>query len=251
MLVALATATPWAVAGDVPVPVKRPDAGTPPVSSAPPPTVLDRPQAPAAPVAHRGACPALLSGRIEARPAPALREGDCGEDSPLVLERASGIGFPGKPLVNCEMAGEMAGLAELADLKAREILGGELAEILTGPGYECRRRNRAADGKLSEHAFANALDIAGFRLADGRQVMIGPDWPRSQAPAQAGEVEDQPPPPAERAGTPEAKYLAEVHAAACRRFTTVLSPDSDSAHESHLHFDLGCHGRDCRYLICE
>ena len=208
----------------------------------------------------------LRSGQVTGALAAPLREGDCGENSPLRLEKAAGVTFSGAPLETCGMAEGLARFAAIAEEAARDILGTELHTIVTGPGYECRRRNRAATGKLSEHAFANALDVTAFRLADGRRITVEADWPRLQPAAEpdngeassdhaaSNEKSADPPKPlpaSQRATTPEAKFLARVHDAACTIFTTVLSPDSNAAHHSHFHFDLGCHGRNCTYLICE
>ena len=106
-------------------------------------------------------------------------------------------------------------------------------------------RNRARSGKLSQHAFANAFDIAVFTLADGRSVSVAGDWPQ---PVNAGKDGA---PVAQRASTPQARFLASAHGAACPLFTTVLGPDADADHRDHIHLDLGCHGRDCRYMICQ
>ena len=43
-------------------------------------------------------------------------------------------------------------------------LASTLAALVAGSGYECRNRNRAQSGKLSQHAFANAFDIAASWL---------------------------------------------------------------------------------------
>ena len=42
--------------------------------------------------------------------------------------------------------------------------------------YSCRRLYGRSEGAWSEHASANAVDIAGFRLADGRRVSVLGDW---------------------------------------------------------------------------
>lgn len=95
--------------------------------------------------------------------------------------------------------------------------------------YNCRRINNSEGGAWSEHATANAIDIAGFRLADGRQVSVLRDW--------------------ERGGAPSA-FLEEVRDGACDLFATVLSPDFNAAHRDHLHFDQSARGasgwRACR-----
>ncbi|MEP2704997.1 MAG: extensin family protein [Roseibium sp.] len=109
-------------------------------------------------------------------------------------------------------------------------LGDSLAEITTGPGYQCRRRNNKPDGKLSEHALGTAIDIAGFRTLSGGSIDIETNWVQK---------------------TDKGLFLKEIHKAACKRFTTVLGPDADPNHKSHFHLDIGCHGKDCTYLICQ
>jgi hypothetical protein len=107
-------------------------------------------------------------------------------------------------------------------------LGKELKSVRTGPGFECRYRNRATTGKLSAHAEGLAVDIAGFDLADGSAVRVEPDGDNGPNPA-----------------------LAAVRTAACGWFTTVLGPGSDAAHQDHLHVDIIRHGSSDRYRICE
>src|SRR5436305_15059094 len=81
---------------------------------------------------------------------------------------------------------------------------------------------------ISEHAFGNALDIAGFTLADGRQVSVKDGW----------------------RGLPEEQgFLRDVQAAACQQFTTVLAPGSNAYHYDHIHVDLM--RRASQRVICE
>jgi len=51
----------------------------------------------------------------------------------------------------------------------------ELKSVGTGPGYECRNRNRAEDGKISAHASGLAIDVGGFVLSNGRTLAIAPN----------------------------------------------------------------------------
>ena len=87
--------------------------------------------------------------------------------------------------------------------------------------YSCRRVNGREEGAWSEHAAANAIDIAAFRLEGGRRVGIVDDWNGD---------------PAEEA------FLREVRDGACRLFATVLSPDYNEAHRDHLHLDQAGRG---------
>ncbi|HSA66453.1 MAG TPA: extensin family protein, partial [Methyloceanibacter sp.] len=83
--------------------------------------------------------------------------------------------------------------------------------------YGCRTRNNHGVA-MSEHAFGNALDVAAFRLADGREISVLRDWWRGG--------------PAERA------FLQAAFAGACAEFYTVLGPGSDPYHSNHFHLDL-------------
>jgi len=113
-----------------------------------------------------------------------------------------------------------------ADLQAlaRLHLGSELVRIDHLGSYACRNVNSAQSGRRSQHATANAIDIAGFRLADGRTVSVLRDW---------------------GADTPDGRFLAAAHEAACDLFNTVLGPEYNSLHANHFHLDLG-RSRICR-----
>jgi len=95
--------------------------------------------------------------------------------------------------------------------------------------YSCRRVYGRGEGDWSEHATANAVDVAAFRLDDGRRITIVADW---------------------ASGDPGRAFLREVRDGACRLFATVLSPDYNAAHRDHLHLDQAPRGaggwRACR-----
>lgn len=84
--------------------------------------------------------------------------------------------------------------------------------------YSCRRIYGKEEGQVSEHALANALDVAAFRLADGQVISVEKDW------ADTG---------------PKGRFLRRVRDGACRVFLTVLSPDYNAAHANHFHLDMG------------
>lgn len=108
---------------------------------------------------------------------------------------------------------------------ARLYLGVEVTKVETFGTYSCRNINGAASGRLSEHASANAVDVSGFQLSDGRRITIKGDWTN--------------PDPGVRS------FLAAIHTSACRRFKTVLSPNYNSFHADHFHLDMG-RGPFCR-----
>jgi hypothetical protein len=100
---------------------------------------------------------------------------------------------------------------------ARRWFGQPVVEIKQISAYSCRSMNGQRGAPISEHAFGNALDIAAFTLADGRKVTVRDGWH----------------------GRPEERaFLHDVHASACRTFSTVLAPGSNAFHYDHIHVDL-------------
>lgn len=116
---------------------------------------------------------------------------------------------------------------------AQEILGSRVARVENYGSYACRRiynSDRPTD-RPSEHARANALDIAAVTLEDGRTVSVANDWTPGAAPA----PEASPEAAAESAA--RARFLRRLRDGACRVFSTVLTPDYNEAHRDHLHVD--------------
>ena len=82
--------------------------------------------------------------------------------------------------------------------------------------YNCR--NVAGSGRRSAHATADAIDVSGFVLADGRRITVLGDWNEGRAD--------------------EREFLRVIHTSACKRFGTVLGPAYNAAHRDHLHVEL-------------
>jgi hypothetical protein len=101
---------------------------------------------------------------------------------------------------------------------AVKYFGQPVTRIETFGAYSCRRVNNEKTGKWSEHARGNAVDIAGFRLASGRMVMVEDSFGKN---------------------TKEGRFLKEVRDKACDLFSTTLSPDYNKLHHDHLHLDMG------------
>ncbi|WP_068861903.1 extensin family protein [Erythrobacter dokdonensis] len=109
------------------------------------------------------------------------------------------------------------------DRAARQILGSPIARIETMGSYSCR--NVAGTERRSAHARAEAIDVSGFVLEDGRRIMLRRDWRGGDAATR--------------------EFLRVVHKSACKRFGTVLGPDYNAAHEDHFHLE-GTGGKFCR-----
>ncbi len=127
-------------------------------------------------------------------------------------------------LASCPLAVAFA-LFERHSLQpaAQAVFGQAVTRVEHLGSFACRNMYNRAEGRLSQHASANALDIAGFRLADGRTVSVLKDWP--------GEGDS-------------ARFLRQVRDGACDAFNVVLSPDYNAAHRNHFHLDMG------RWWVC-
>lgn len=118
---------------------------------------------------------------------------------------------------------------EIVQVAAQRHFGRRVTRIEHFGAYSCRRMYGRGEGAWSEHARANAFDIAAFRFTDGTRVAVVNDWRDSGA---------------------KGRFLREVRDGACGLFATVLSPDYNEAHRDHLHLDQADRGewgwRACR-----
>lgn len=165
--------------------------------------------------------------------APRSGGGQCGYADAVrfVPGGALGIGYrPADLGTNCAVA---AGLAlwewHVVQPAAHRHFGQSVDWIEHFGSYACRRLYGRDAGAWSEHARANAVDVAAFRLADGARISVVGDW---------------------EAEGPRGAFLREVRDGACDLFATVLSPDYNEAHRDHFHFDQAERGafgwRGCR-----
>jgi hypothetical protein len=157
-------------------------------------------------------------------------DGACGAAAPVsVSELAPGISLSPAAILNCRTAEALAKWVQEEVVPAAERhLDAEPTGLLHASSYVCRPRNNRPGAKLSEHALANAIDIAGIAFAEREAVAI---VARSDDEA------------AERA------FQRAIREGACEHFTTVLGPGSNAAHATHFHFDMAQRKRG--YRLCE
>ena len=148
---------------------------------------------------------------------------NCPLDNAMVLDRSL-LPYSIAPLrMSChQMAALYIWEREIVRPAAEETLGSSIEQVLTYGSFSCR--NIAGSDRLSEHASANAIDIRGFRLEDGRVIEVRQKW---------------------REDSTEGHFLETVHNGACRLFSVVLGPDYNAAHADHFHLDMG-NGSVCR-----
>lgn len=166
-------------------------------------------------------------GRIGARYSAVADQnfgGGCSTRGSIALT-ATPIPISNIRAIRCPLARALAEwVRDDAQPAAKKFLGSRIVRVESFGAYSCRNIIGGNTKLLSEHASANAVDIGGFVLADGRRVMVKSGW---------------------RGDSDEQRFWRAVRGAGCQRFQTVLSPDYNAAHHDHLHFDLG-RGPFCR-----
>ncbi|HEX8063325.1 MAG TPA: extensin family protein [Allosphingosinicella sp.] len=164
---------------------------------------------------------------------PARDGGQCGYSDAVRLSAGGSLAVGYRPAdlaTSCPVA---AGLAlwewHVVQPASLRHFGTRVAAVEHYGSYSCRRIYGRSEGAWSEHASANAVDIAAFRLVDGRRISVVGGW---------------------KGGGAEARFLRDVRDGACRLFATTLSPDYNDAHRDHLHLDQARRGargwRACR-----
>jgi len=157
----------------------------------------------------------------------------CVVESPVRLTAArwgnERIAFPDRPIIACSMAETFVAFTEgLLEPLVRGTFDARVTQISTGPGFECRPRNRVEGAKLSAHGQGLAIDIAGMTFADGRQYVVGaPRDDRDRA------------------------FDRAVRAAGCGYFHTALGPGADPSHADHWHFDVEPRGSKGNSKFCQ
>ncbi|WP_083528735.1 extensin family protein [Hyphomicrobium sp. CS1BSMeth3] len=144
----------------------------------------------------------------------------CGWENAMRISSAGGASLS-VGTVSCEVAAGIAmWMAHEVQPRAVEIFGSRVTSVQHMGTYACRNvlgRKMWTDVR-SEHATANALDISAFTLASGRQISVVRHWSGSGA---------------------EARFLREIHSAACRYFRVAIGPEFNALHRDHFHYDRG------------
>ena len=148
----------------------------------------------------------------------------CGAPQVVTYVRGPGnIAYNASPVVTCTMALALASFERILQKEATAIFGSPVARIDQLGTYNCRVMS-AYPTWVSEHSYANAIDIGGFTLANGKTVEVLRDFDVGEAP------------PAK----PAAAFLRVVSRRANDEdvFSHVLTPFFDAHHKNHFHLDL-------------
>ncbi|RFC62652.1 hypothetical protein DYI37_15600 [Fulvimarina endophytica] len=160
---------------------------------------------------------ALLQLGVEfTEPSPIRAGKSCGVPHPVrVTKIAKGVAMSPAATLNCDAAFRISRWVDQEVKPAsRSNLGTHVTTLKNSSSYRCSRV--AGSGGISQHATGNALDVAGFVMANGQYIDV------------------------EKKGTfsgGEKGFQDEIRRSACRWFGTVLGPGYDFLHRNHFHLD--------------
>lgn len=164
------------------------------------------------------------------QPLPPVGTGQCVRDDNIRLlkPQAGQIGFaPSNVAPSCPVVAALTiWQDQVVQPAAIEVFGQRVATIRHFGSYSCR--TIAGGDRWSEHATANAIDVAAFILTDGTVISLSEHWDESAQ---------------------KAAFLRTVRDGSCDLFSSVLSPDYNAAHADHFHFDQASRGT-MGYRIC-
>lgn len=166
----------------------------------------------------------LEEGGVDFTEEPDRRAGDCPLTNTLRLRGGVTPLSPAAPVMTCPLALAYAFWdRHVLEPVVERTLETEVARVEHYGVFACRNIYGRAEGRRSEHAGANALDVAALALQDGRRISV------------VGDFRDE-----DETGA----ALRAARSGACDYFRAVLSPDYNAAHADHLHLDFG------RYGVC-
>ncbi len=218
-----------------PLPPEDPDAGAEAPTQAPTPAEPPVPEQLAEDDAELAACLGRLQARgtaFERADAVSDEDGACGIANPVrIAEIVPGVALEPAAIMRCATAAALADWVATFVLPASRMLPGRgpVTAVEQVSAYVCRSIDGAEGGgaRLSQHAFGNAVDVMGFRFAEGPPIAVEPR---------------------EADGTEAEAFQRTARASACLGFTTVLGPGQED-HDDHLHVDID--ERPSGYRLCQ
>jgi hypothetical protein len=152
-----------------------------------------------------------------------IKEGACGTPAPIRLEgfengREPRLDLSPTPTISCKLAEALQRWFEdVVQPKSKKHLQASIVRVVDLSAYQCRSRYDDPGQRISQHAYANAIDISEFLTAKGERIAVLDHWNGSD----------------ERSA-----FLHEIHDGACEIFGTTLGPEANEAHKNHFHLDM-------------
>lgn len=150
--------------------------------------------------------------------------GGCGWTDAVRLSSMGEARLASSAMVTCPLAASLVLFQRrVVQPEAEAAFGSPVRTIDHVGSYACRNVYHRDQAPLSRHAKADAIDVTGWRLANGRRLSVEKDWT-----SRDGSV-----------------FLRGVQRGGCRYFGAFLGPDYNAAHRTHFHLQGGGFGA-CR-----
>ena len=146
----------------------------------------------------------------------------CGVEQAIVYKRGpQGVRYNTSPVVSCGMGLGLARLESVLNEEAQRYFGQKVSRIEQGGTYNCRRMARF--DLVSEHSYANAIDVRSFTLQNGRKITVLNGFGKTSVPPKRA----------------ESFFLRAVASRLYDEgaFSVVITPFFDSLHRDHIHLD--------------
>ena len=146
----------------------------------------------------------------------------CGAPQAVVYRHGpTKIRYNSAPVVTCGMALGLARFEQVVNEEAKRHLGQEVARVEQGGTYNCRKMARF--DLVSEHSYANAIDIRSITLKNGRNLSVLKTFGKTDAEPKR----------------PEAHFWRSVANRLYDEgtFSVVITPFFDGLHKDHIHLD--------------
>jgi hypothetical protein len=150
------------------------------------------------------------------------RRPTCGAPQAVVYRRGPAkIRYNSAPILSCGMALGLARFERVLNEEAERYLGQSVARVEQGGTYNCRKMARF--DLVSEHSYANAIDIRSVTLKNGRKLSVLATFGRTDAEPKK----------------PEALFWRSVAHRLYDEgaFSVVITPFFDALHKDHIHLD--------------
>jgi hypothetical protein len=155
------------------------------------------------------------------RPAPDAF--GCGIPHGVVVQQGpTGIVYSPPLQIDCSLALELPGIERAIQEQGLAHLASPIRSVTTFGTFSCRKVRGGFTGKLSEHAFGNAIDFGGFVPRKGHVVNVARDYkPGADTPDEPG------------------LFLRGVFRAFREDsgLTYVIGPETRADHHDHIHVD--------------